>query len=143
MHNDNDVVVVVGLGEDSPLLGKRTKKPKTPLPKAQLGILMFLQLAEPISSMCIYPFINQLVRELNITGGDETKVGYYAGLIICACESIFFATEALTVMRWSRLSDRIGRKPVILIGLSGLCVSMLAFGLSRTFWTLVIRCGTS
>ncbi|KAH7904155.1 major facilitator superfamily domain-containing protein [Hygrophoropsis aurantiaca] len=136
MQNENDVTVI-GQGENTPLLGKKIKKPRTPLPKVQFGIVMFLQLAEPISSMCIYPFINQLVRELNITGGDETKVGYYAGLI----ESIFFATEALTVMRWSRLSDRIGRKPVILIGLSGLCVSMLAFGLSRTFWTLVIsRC---
>ncbi|KAH7904154.1 hypothetical protein BJ138DRAFT_1107068, partial [Hygrophoropsis aurantiaca] len=80
MQNDNDVTVI-GRGEDTPLLGKKTKKPRTPLPKVQLGILMFLQLAEPISSMCIYPFINQLVRELNITGGDETKVGYYVGLI--------------------------------------------------------------
>ncbi|KAH7926034.1 MFS general substrate transporter [Leucogyrophana mollusca] len=123
--------------EDVPFLAERTKKTRTPLPKFQLGILLVLQLAEPVSSMCIYPFVNQLVRELNITGGDEAKVGYYVGLI----ESIFFATEALTVLRWSRLSDRIGRKPVILIGLFGLCVSMLAFGLSRTFWTLVLsRC---
>ncbi len=39
------------------------------------------------------------------------------------------------------LSDRIGRKPVFLIGLSGLCISMIFFGLSRTFWGLVAsRC---
>ncbi|KAH7926035.1 MFS general substrate transporter [Leucogyrophana mollusca] len=130
MQGSHDVA-----SEHVPLLASKLKKQRTPLPKFQIGILMLLQLAEPISSMCIYPFINQLIRELNISGGDETKVGYYAGLI----ESIFFATEALTVMRWSRLSDRIGRKPVILIGLFGLCISMLAFGLSRTFWTLVIR----
>lgn len=34
--------------------------------------------------------------------------------------------------------DRIGRKPVILIGLSGVVVSTLLFGLSRTFWWAVI-----
>lgn len=34
--------------------------------------------------------------------------------------------------------DRIGRKPVILIGLSGVAVSTLLFGLSRTFWWAVI-----
>ncbi|KAI0740955.1 MFS general substrate transporter [Earliella scabrosa] len=110
----------------------RPRKP-TPLPMSQIAILMVLQLAEPITSHCIYPFINQLISELDITGGDEKKVGYYAGLL----ESIFFATEALFVFQWSRLSDHIGRKPVLLIGLAGLCISMLLFGLSRTFWSLV------
>jgi hypothetical protein len=32
----------------------------TPLPKVQIGILMAIQLAEPISSSLIYPFINQV-----------------------------------------------------------------------------------
>ena len=54
-------------------------------------------------------------------------------------ESLFFVTEALTVLQWSRVSDHIGRKPVILIGLLGTTLSMLAFGLSRTFWALVLR----
>ena len=89
---------------------------------------------------------------LDITGGDEKKVGYYAGLIVgvqsyincynlqyAAQESIFFATEALFVMHWSRLSDYIGRKPVLLIGTAGLCISMICFGLSKTYVTLVIR----
>jgi MFS family permease len=43
------------------------------------------------------------------------------------------------VLQWSRLSDHIGRKPVILIGLLGTILSMLAFGLSHTFWALVLR----
>ncbi|EGN99358.1 hypothetical protein SERLA73DRAFT_108813 [Serpula lacrymans var. lacrymans S7.3] len=124
--------------EDAPLLqGKRHRKQRTPLPKLQIGILLLLQLAEPLASQSIYPFINQLIRELGVTGGDESKVGYYAGLI----ESLFFVTQALTVLQWNRLSDRIGRKPVILIGLFGLGLSMVCFGLSRTFWTLVVsRC---
>ncbi|KIJ65572.1 hypothetical protein HYDPIDRAFT_187328 [Hydnomerulius pinastri MD-312] len=113
------------------------KKARTPLPKLQLGILLLIQLAEPISSLSIYPYINQLIGELDITGGDKRKVGYYAGLI----ESLFFVTQSIAVMQWSRLSDRIGRKPVILIGLSGLCISMTCFGLSTTFWQLVVsRC---
>ncbi|KZT01929.1 MFS general substrate transporter [Laetiporus sulphureus 93-53] len=109
----------------------------TPLPKLQIGVLLLLQLGEPITSQCIYPFINQLVSELDITGGDERKVGYYAGLI----ESLFFLTEAMFILQWSRVSDYIGRKPVLLIGTAGLCTSMICFGLSRTFWQLVVsRC---
>lgn len=126
------------INEETPLIITKPKR-KTPLPKRQLGIVLLLQLCEPITSQSIYPYINQLVSELDITGGDERKVGYYAGLI----ESLFFATEAVTVLQWSRISDHIGRKPVLLLGLFGTTLSMLAFGLSRTFWGLVAsRCVT-
>ncbi|PIL33665.1 hypothetical protein GSI_04288 [Ganoderma sinense ZZ0214-1] len=71
--------------ERRPLLpeGGEAAKPKkpTPLPKLQIAILMLLHLAEPMTSHVIFPFINQLISELDITGGDEKKVGYYAGLI--------------------------------------------------------------
>ncbi|THH19232.1 hypothetical protein EW146_g1881 [Bondarzewia mesenterica] len=109
------------------------KKP-TPLPKGQIAILLLIQMAEPITSQSILPFINQLVSELGITGGDERKVGYYAGLI----ESLFFMAEATMVLQWSRLSDRVGRRPILMVGLLGLTISMLCFGLSKTFLTLVL-----
>ncbi|KAG1811721.1 MFS general substrate transporter [Suillus subaureus] len=132
--NSHEIIV----NEITPLFpAEASKKPKTPLPKRQLGILMMLQLVEPIASTSILPYINQLISELGITGGNDAAVGYYAGII----ESLFFVAQALTVLRWTRLSDRIGRKPVLVIGLSGACISMLCFGLSRTFWSLVIsRC---
>ncbi|KAF9479984.1 major facilitator superfamily transporter [Pholiota conissans] len=124
--------------ERTPLLERQSiKQSKTPLDKLQLGIILLGTICEPICSQSIYPFINELVSKLDIVGGDETKVGYYAGLI----ESLFFATEALTVFQWSRLSDRVGRKPILMLGMMGTIISMLAFGLSRTFWALVIsRC---
>lgn len=96
------------------------------------------------------------MSELDITGGDEKKIGYYAGLIVSTLrsqsrprceidslgglqESIFYLTEVVFVIQWSRLSDHIGRKPVLLIGMAGATVSMLCFGLSRKFWQLVLR----
>ncbi|PFH48541.1 hypothetical protein AMATHDRAFT_49464 [Amanita thiersii Skay4041] len=126
------------LDEETPLLPEVSNKKKpTPLPKLQIGILLLLQLCEPIASTSIYPYINKLVSELGITGGDERKVGYYAGLL----ESLYFATEAVTVLQWSRASDHIGRKPILLFGLVGMTLSMLSFGLSRTYGGLMIsRC---
>ncbi|KAH0833279.1 MFS general substrate transporter [Lanmaoa asiatica] len=146
--------------EETPLLHR---KPKTPLPWSQISIAFLALVAEPVSSAYIFPFINQvgqqyvpvpcvyltfrlahgpsvpkkkLIRELDITGGDDRQIGYYAGLI-----SLFFAAQALTTWQWSRLSDFIGRRPVILLGLLGLSVSNFAFGLSRTLGTLIIsRC---
>ncbi|KAF9223893.1 MFS multidrug-resistance DHA1 sub-family [Gyrodon lividus] len=121
--------------EETPLLqAPQQKKAKTTLPWRQFSIIMFLQLAEPLTSQVIAPFAPQLIRDIGITNGDETKVGYYVGLM----HSLFFATQALTVLHWSRVSDHIGRKPVVLTGLFGLSASMYCFGLARTFWGLVL-----
>jgi len=55
--------------------------------------------------------------------------------------SIHYAAEAATVFQWSRLSDHIGRKPILLLSLVGSVVSTILFGLSRSFWALVLsRC---
>lgn len=48
------------------------------------------------------------------------------------------AAQALTTFRWIRLSDTVGRKPVILIGLFGVSISMYSFGVSRTFLAVVV-----
>lgn len=54
----------------------------TPLPWRQLLIVYLIQFAEPITATVIYPFINPFVRSTGVTGGDETKTGYFAGLIV-------------------------------------------------------------
>ncbi|KAF8235749.1 member of major facilitator superfamily multidrug-resistance, DHA1 sub-family [Tricholoma matsutake] len=121
--------------EESPLLSsQQVKKPPTPLPWFQFSIVLFLQLAEPLTSQVIYPFAPELIRDIGITHGNESQVGYYVGLM----QSLFFLTQAFTVLHWSSASDRVGRKPVILIGLSGLSMSMYCFGISRSFWALVM-----
>ncbi|KAJ7746311.1 major facilitator superfamily domain-containing protein [Mycena metata] len=136
MPSDIDQVAPGDVNEETALLSKPKQQPRTPLPKLQLSVIMLVQICEPIASQSIYPYINQLVSELDITGGDEKKVGYYAGL-----ESLFFVTESMTVLQWSRASDRIGRKPILMIGLFGTALSILCFGLSRTFGALVVsRC---
>lgn len=56
-------------------------------------------------------------------------------------ESAFYATEAVCVLQWGRASDRLGRKPILLGGLLGMTLSVLGFGLSRQFWSVVLaRC---
>ncbi|KAJ1888610.1 hypothetical protein LPJ81_006282, partial [Coemansia sp. IMI 209127] len=47
----------------------------------------------------------------------------------------------LTVMYWGILSDRIGRRPVLLFGLLGDLLTFVLFGLSKSFgWAVVVRC---
>ncbi|KAF7368768.1 Major facilitator superfamily multidrug-resistance DHA1 sub-family [Mycena venus] len=144
------------INEETALLRPPQRK-RTPLPKLQLSIIMLIQICAPIASQSIYPYINQLVSELDITGGDEKKVGYYACVLSAlafdvsfplltaeswlSVESLFFLTQSMTVLQWSRASDYVGRKPILMIGLFGTATSVLCFGLSRTFWALVVsRC---
>ena len=49
--------------EETPLLpkGERAPRKATPLPKFQIAIVLLLQLCEPITSLSIYPYINQVL----------------------------------------------------------------------------------
>jgi len=80
MTRDDDV----SPDEETPLLSsdRSSKKSSTPVPWAQVGILLVLQLAEPLTSQVIYPFTPEFVRNVGITDGDESRVGYYVGVMV-------------------------------------------------------------
>lgn len=73
-----------------------------------------------------------MVRNFGI--GDESNASFYAGILISA----FSLSESLTGMFWGGLSDRIGRKPVLLSGCFGTLVSLLIVGLSPNFWVALV-----
>lgn len=73
--------------------------------------------------MSIFPYIYYMVASFKITE-DERQIAVYAGLVTSA----FAIAEFSTGVVWGRLSDKIGRKPVLLSGLAGTALSMLAFG---------------
>lgn len=102
------------------------------LPKLQLFILCLVRLCEPISFTVIFPMVAFMVAEFNPSLSDK-QVGFYCGAI----ESIFSLAQLFTIILWGKLSDRIGRKPVILIGLIGVSISTLSFGFSKNFWWMM------
>ncbi|KAH9027867.1 major facilitator superfamily transporter [Lactarius pseudohatsudake] len=144
------------IDEETPFLPNQEdlnpSQTRTPLPTAQITILLTAWLAESILSNSISPYLNQLVRELPEVGGDARKVGYYTGIIVHLTTfservevnqtarqvSLHYAAIAVTSFQWNRLSDHVGRKPVLLSCLVGTTLSTLLFGLSRSFWALVL-----
>ncbi|RXK42403.1 hypothetical protein M231_00393 [Tremella mesenterica] len=117
--------------ERSPLLPDK-KETITPLPKLQLSLICFLRVTEPIAFVVCFPFVNQMLLDLGVVS-DPKKAGFYAGLI----ESLFSVAQLLTVYHWGRMSDSIGRKPVVIIGCLGATVSGIAFGFSRSFVAMI------
>ena len=94
--------------EQTPLI-KPLPKATTPLPKFQLFIICLIRIVEPICFIVIFPFINQMLLEVGAAETEE-EVGYAAGIV----ESVFSITQLMTVFHWGTLSDRIGRKPVLI-----------------------------
>jgi MFS family permease len=74
--------------------------------------------------MSIFPYISAMIKTFQIDGGDSKSVAFYAGLVTSA----FTFAEFTTGMFWGRMSDKFGRKPVLLIGLVGTALSSLLFG---------------
>lgn len=111
----------------------QTPARRTPLPYKQLSIVCIMRLTEPISYTLIFPFINQMLEDMKVSE-DPKQIGYYAGVI----ESLFAIAQLLTALFWGRLSDNVGRKPVMLVGLLGLSISVISFGLQKTYLGLII-----
>lgn len=44
----------------------------------------------------------------------------------------------LFMMPWGRAADRFGRKPVLVVSLAGLSMSVALFGTSRTIWQMIL-----
>ncbi|KAK4686733.1 hypothetical protein P7C73_g3383, partial [Tremellales sp. Uapishka_1] len=101
--------------------------------KRQLGVLLAARVVEPISYTILFPFVNTMMEDV-LPDVSKANIGRYSGAI----ESIFAFSSVLFMYQWGKLSDRIGRKPVIIGGLFGLSFSLFIFGISRTFWWAMI-----
>jgi MFS family permease len=86
-----------------------------------------VRVAEPIALTSIFPYAWKLVLHYEV--GNENDAAFYAGILIAA----FSLAEALTGMFWGSLSDRIGRKKVLLFGNAGTLLSMLIVGFAPSF----------
>ncbi|CVK99551.1 related to E.coli tetracycline resistance protein TCR1 [Fusarium mangiferae] len=101
----------------------RNERPLPPFPAKQMFVLACCRICEPIAFMSIFPYIYYMIQDFNITD-DSNKISVYAGMVTSAFTLAEFSTGVL----WGRLSDKIGRKPVLLFGLLGTAISVLVFG---------------
>ncbi|KAF8509541.1 MFS general substrate transporter [Gautieria morchelliformis] len=132
-RTESDQLILCSPSDAEALLQKRLR---TPLPKLQLAAVCLVRLADPLTFTQIFPYVNEMMRDLGVAR-TPSQVGFYSGLV----ESVFAVSQLLTIYPCARLSDVIGRRPVILVGIVGLALATFVFGLSKSFVAvLVTRC---
>ena len=103
-----------------------------PLPKKQMVILAIIALSEQTALNSIAPFLPEMAA--SFPGVKPDEVGVYVGTIASA----FALAQLATGFFWGWLSDRIGRKPVILLGTILTAANFVAFGFCRTLPQAII-----
>src|SRR5438270_6968126 len=75
----------------------------------------------------LLPLIGDRFLSDLIPGGKQARLG---GLILGLLMSSFSAMQFLFAPIWGRLSDRVGRRPILLLGLTGSVVFYALFGVA-------------
>lgn len=113
------------------------KSPTTPLPWGQLFVVFLTFALDNFNFSTLAPYIGFMVADFHLVeDGDERKIGYYAGLL----GSSYYVTQLFFAFLWGWLSDKYGRRPIILMGIVGSCITSLLFGFSTNiYWAMTTR----
>nr|BAE71198.1 putative transporter-like protein [Trifolium pratense] len=99
----------------------------------KLVIIWMVVLSATLPAASLFPFLYFMVRDFNVAK-EEADISYYAGYV----GSSFMLGRSLTSVIWGMVSDRYGRKPVIIIGIIAVVIFNTLFGLSTSFWMAII-----
>ncbi|KAI9375844.1 major facilitator superfamily domain-containing protein [Aspergillus egyptiacus] len=104
---------------------------QSPLPKKQMVILALIALCEQTAFNSISPYLPDMASSFPEV--QPGMVGVYVGMIGTA----FAVAQLVTNYFWGWLSDRVGRKPIILLGTILTAVCFVAFGFSTTLYQAI------
>ncbi len=99
--------------------------------KSQLIIIFLTVFIDLLGLTIIIPIMPFYVQQFV---EDHTHLGAIYGILIASYSLMQFIFAPI----WGRLSDRVGRRPVILFSLAGTAITNLMFALSHTFTMLFV-----
>ncbi|KNC50793.1 uncharacterized protein AMSG_12007 [Thecamonas trahens ATCC 50062] len=113
--------------------GENGERKVTALPRAGLLVISIVVLSEAFSISMIYPFLARMVTSFGVAE-SQAQIAFYSGILAAS----FNLSQFASAFFWGRMSDARGRRTVLLIGLAANTVTILLFGLAKTFWWAVV-----
>ena len=103
--------------------------------KVSHSILCIIKPPHVIGMAMIFPFLPFMIHDF-FPYLAKTELGHKAGYL----GSAYFIGNFIGSLLWGWVSDRVGRRPVLLVGMCGTIASEILFGLSQNFtWAVIGR----
>jgi len=105
---------------------------------AKLLTLMATAFIDMLGVLMIFPLLPFYVKKFGGTGisifGIHIGIGIIAGFTIAS----FTVAQLISAPLWGRFSDRMGRRPTLLIALTASGIAYLIFGFANSLWLLLL-----
>jgi len=105
---------------------------------AKLFILMATAFVDMVGLLMIIPLLPFYVKTLGGEGINFLGMHFGIGLIIGFIVSAFTVAQLLSAPMWGRFSDRVGRRPTLLIALGASAIAYLIFGFAHSLLVLFL-----
>ncbi|HJP59402.1 MAG TPA: MFS transporter [Gemmatimonadaceae bacterium] len=94
---------------------------------AKLAVLIVTNFVDMVGLLMIIPLMPFYARDM---GGGA--------LIVAILMGSFTAAQLLSAPAWGRFSDRYGRRPALLVGLSAAGIAYIVFAFANSIWLLLL-----
>jgi DHA1 family tetracycline resistance protein-like MFS transporter len=101
--------------------------PSSPSQRASLAIVFLVVVIDLLGFGIVLPLLPVFASEYVTQAFGEPRAGL-GGLIVGLLMASFSAMQFLFAPVWGRVSDRVGRRPILLLGLAGSVVFYALFG---------------
>ena len=93
----------------------------------KLFVLIITNFVDMVGVLMIIPLMPFYAREM---GGGA--------LVVVMLMGAFTAAQLLSAPFWGRFSDRYGRRPALLVGLTASCIAYVVFAFANSIWLLLL-----
>src|SRR5712675_1808018 len=105
---------------------------------AKLFTLMATAFVDMVGLLMIIPLLPFYVKTLGGNGVDFFGLHFGIGIIIGFIVASFTVAQLLSAPMWGRFSDRVGRRPTLLIALGASAIAYLIFGFAHSLLVLFL-----
>jgi MFS family permease len=105
---------------------------------AKLFALMLTAFVDMLGLLMIIPLLPFYVKSLGGSGVHILGIHFGIGTIVGVIVAAFTVAQLVSAPMWGRLSDRAGRRPIVLIALGASALSYLIFGFAHSLLLLFL-----